>query len=226
MRENLCLLWSNLFCPTVQWCHLGDERRWRVFGLCADTVGVELIFFSIGSVDLCFGFVLERALKIQGCFSYWWAVLTQSQGLSCFSHKSTSTHVGMHKNLGGDTAKTADPKWRKKCSITYGVIHSNKLEGRLGAAAWRLMLVAVIHGWCPVIYICIPWGLFLPLSYFTFHNDIVIINIINTSMIFQLLNVYLNPHIFPLLLFQFSCLHLPGWGSEWAALWCLFADRC
>lgn len=41
-----------------------------MFGLCADIVGVELIFFSIVSVGLCFGFVLETALKIQGCFSY------------------------------------------------------------------------------------------------------------------------------------------------------------
>ena len=32
--------------------------------------GIELIFFVVASMGLCFGFVLETVLIIQGCFSY------------------------------------------------------------------------------------------------------------------------------------------------------------
>jgi len=41
-------------------------------------------------MGLCSGLVLETALITQGCFSYRWAVLTQRQGLFCFSHRPTS----------------------------------------------------------------------------------------------------------------------------------------
>ena len=40
---------------------------------------IELIFFIVASMRLCFGFVLETVLIIQGCFRYCWAVLTQSR---------------------------------------------------------------------------------------------------------------------------------------------------
>ena len=32
--------------------------------------GVELIFFTVASMGLCFGFVLGTVLIIQGCFHY------------------------------------------------------------------------------------------------------------------------------------------------------------
>ena len=32
--------------------------------------GIELIFFIVASMGLCFGFVLETVLITQGCFSY------------------------------------------------------------------------------------------------------------------------------------------------------------
>ena len=47
----------------------------------------ELIFFIGASMELCFGFVLKTVLIIQACFCYCSAVLTQSQGLFCFSHQ-------------------------------------------------------------------------------------------------------------------------------------------
>jgi len=49
-----------------------------------------LVFFMVASMGLCFGFVLETVLIIQGCCRYCWAMLTQSQGLFCFSHCPTS----------------------------------------------------------------------------------------------------------------------------------------
>jgi len=50
---------------------------------------IELIFFIVASMRLCFGFVLKTVLITQTCFSYCWAVLTQSQGLFCFPHYTT-----------------------------------------------------------------------------------------------------------------------------------------
>jgi len=52
--------------------------------------GVELIFFIAASMELCCGFVLETVLIIQGCFSYCWAALKQTQGLFCSSRHPTS----------------------------------------------------------------------------------------------------------------------------------------
>ena len=52
--------------------------------------GVELIFLIVASMGLSFGFVLETVLITQGCFSYCWAVLTQSQGLFCSSYRPAS----------------------------------------------------------------------------------------------------------------------------------------
>jgi len=32
--------------------------------------GIELIFFIVASMGLCFGFVLKSVLIVQGCFCY------------------------------------------------------------------------------------------------------------------------------------------------------------
>lgn len=47
-------------------------------------------FFIVASMGLCFGFVLKMVLIIQGCFRYWYAVLTQGQCLFCLSHHLTN----------------------------------------------------------------------------------------------------------------------------------------
>ena len=45
----------------------------------------QLIFFIAAGMGLCVRFLLETVLVIEGCFSRCRAVLTQSQGLFCFS---------------------------------------------------------------------------------------------------------------------------------------------
>ena len=62
--------------------------------------GIELIFFIVASTGLCFGFVLKTVLIIQGCFHYCRAVLTQSQGLFCFSPHPTSEKAGGAQEVG------------------------------------------------------------------------------------------------------------------------------
>jgi len=56
--------------------------------------GVELIFSIIACTVLWFGFVIKTVLVTQGCFSYCWAVLTEHQGLFCFSSHPTSEEAG------------------------------------------------------------------------------------------------------------------------------------
>lgn len=41
--------------------------------------GVELIFFTVSDLGLCFEFVLETEMITQGCFYFCWSGLTQSQ---------------------------------------------------------------------------------------------------------------------------------------------------
>ena len=63
--------------------------------------GIELIFFRVASVGLCFGFVLETVLITQGYF------LVAEQGLhrvKAFSvpHPTPPvSRLGVHKELGG-----------------------------------------------------------------------------------------------------------------------------
>ena len=45
----------------------GTEIKWVGVLLLA---GVELIFFLVARMGLCFGFVLKIVLIIQGCFHY------------------------------------------------------------------------------------------------------------------------------------------------------------
>jgi len=52
--------------------------------------GIALIFFAVASTGLHFGFVLKMVSMTWGCSPYWWAVLTQSEGLFCPSHHPTT----------------------------------------------------------------------------------------------------------------------------------------
>ena len=112
--------------------------------------GIELIFFVVACMGLCFGFVLQTVLMIQGCFSYCWAVLTQHQGLFCFSPHSPASRLGVHKKLWGDTAGTADPNWPKGYSIPYDFIMlSNKSWAKKKEAMVFVFLSHHYTWWSP-----------------------------------------------------------------------------
>ena len=55
---------------------------------------IELIFFIVATMGLCFGFVTKTVLVTQGYFNYCWTVLAQHQGLLCFSPHPTSKQAG------------------------------------------------------------------------------------------------------------------------------------
>ena len=80
--------------------------------------GTELIFFLVASMGLCFGFVLKTVFIIQGCFSYCWAVLTQSQGLFCSSPHPTSEEAGGAQEVGRGHSRDSWPQ------LTKGIFHT------------------------------------------------------------------------------------------------------
>ena len=79
---------------------------------------IELICLIIASMGLCFGFVLETVLIIQGCFHYCWAVLTQSQGLFCLSPHPTS------EEAGGAQGVWSGHSWDSWPQLTKGISHT------------------------------------------------------------------------------------------------------
>ena len=71
--------------------------------------GIELIFFTVASMGLCFGFVLETGLIIQGCLVIAEQCLHRVKAFSASHPTPPASRLGVHKKLGGDTAGTADP---------------------------------------------------------------------------------------------------------------------
>ena len=81
-------------------------------------VGMELICFLVAGIVLCFGFSMKRTLIMQGCFSYWWAVLTQSQGLFCFSLHATREEAGGAQEAWRGHSHDSWPR------LTQGIFHA------------------------------------------------------------------------------------------------------
>ena len=101
------------YCPEASWVYL-HVLVWA---------GIDLIFFPIASMGLCFGFVLETVLITQGCFRYCWAVLTQSQGLFCFSPHPTSEEArgaqGVGTQLGQVTPTAQGISHTIRCHVQH-----------------------------------------------------------------------------------------------------------
>ena len=69
--------------------------------------GIELIFFIVDCMVLCFGFVMKTLLTMQGCF-----LLSSAHAVvvfSVFHTASPARRLGVHKKLVGNKARTADP---------------------------------------------------------------------------------------------------------------------
>ena len=72
-------------------------------------VEVELVLFIVASMGLCFGFVLETALIIQGGLVTAEQCLHRVKAFSASHTTPPASRLGVHKKLGGDTVGTADP---------------------------------------------------------------------------------------------------------------------
>jgi len=82
---------------------------------------------------------MKTVLIMQGCFSYWWAVLTQSQGHFCFSPHPTSEEAGSAQGAGRGHSQDSWPQ------LTQGIFpavwhHAQHIklgeEGGRGGEVW------------------------------------------------------------------------------------------
>ena len=100
-------------------------------------------------MGLCFGFVLKTVLITQGCFRYCWAVLTQSQGLFCFSPHPTSEQAGGAQEAGRGHSRDSWPQLTKGIVHTIGchaqLIKLGEEEGRWGHLALRRFVFPSNH---------------------------------------------------------------------------------
>lgn len=95
-----------------------------------DLVVIELIFITVAFLVLCFGAVMKSRLIIHWWFSCCWVALTQSQGL-CFSC-CLANKLSVHKKMGGDSTRTADPYWPKECPMPYCIMLNDIKQGNEG----------------------------------------------------------------------------------------------
>jgi len=71
--------------------------------------GEELNFFIVASMGLCFEFVLQTVLIIQGCVAIAEQFLHSVKAFSAPRATPAASRLGICKRLGGNTARTADP---------------------------------------------------------------------------------------------------------------------
>lgn len=79
----------------------------------------EVIFFIAPAMVLLFGLVLIT----QGCFSHCRAVLTQCQGLFCFTY-SVSEKIGVTRNQERTQPEQLSPTDQRGRLLTYGIMLS------------------------------------------------------------------------------------------------------
>lgn len=90
--------------------------------------GIELIFFIAPSVVLWFVFVLKTDSITQGLFSYCSTVQHSIKVFSVSHAVLAVSRQGVHCDLGGDTASTADPGWPKGCPTHNVMTHDDTIS--------------------------------------------------------------------------------------------------
>ena len=83
-------------------------------------------------------------LFLSRCFSHCWTLLTEHQSL-CFSWSSRS-RLGMHKKMGGDTARTSDSRWPQRYLIPHDVMLGLRAGERQSGECIQNYGFAIMHG--------------------------------------------------------------------------------
>ena len=100
--------------------------------------GIELFFFLVAGMVLCFAFRMRIILILQGRFSCCWAVLKLSQGPFCSSCCPVSKKAGGCKKARKRHNQDSQLQLSKGISMPYGVKLSNKT--RDSCLEWLLLL--------------------------------------------------------------------------------------
>lgn len=125
-----------------------------------------------------------------------------------------SKRLCVHKELGGDRTRTADPDWTKGCPIPYGVMLNHKTGG-----AGRGVCCCLETGWASVSWLVVSNCVEYQICFFFFPS---------TLFFYLLLRCpYINLQVLPLfklllLLFSQSFHFILGKGEQ-RALCCLVA---
>jgi len=83
-----------------------------------------------------------------------------------------ASRLGVHKQLGGDTAGTADPNWPKGYPTPYNIVFSNKTGGVEAGSSYHCMgthCALVSWSWSIALFCitCFSWVLFSSLLFFS-----------------------------------------------------------
>lgn len=106
--------------------------------------GTESIFFVEAHMMICLEFFMKVLVITRWWFNYCRAVLTQSQILLWPLCSPASEGLSMHKELGRDTARTADPDLPKGYSILYGIMVNIKNWGKEEKKGWTFGVKAFV----------------------------------------------------------------------------------
>lgn len=85
--------------------------------------GIELVFFTVAPMVLCFGFVTKTVVTAHDCLHHCWSVPAQHQGFLCFL-----LHLAKEQDGVGKRTQLDDPN-RPHNPTPYNVMLSNKNEG-------------------------------------------------------------------------------------------------
>lgn len=124
---------------------------------------------------LSFGFLMKIVVLRHQCFSYCRAVKLRAKIFSA-SHTARE-ELGVHKDLGGGTARTADPDWPEGYLIPYGIMLSNDTAVKKEELGTFVVMTFVflrnhyawwtLHSW-KWLNTCLPMGSskWIPLFFF------------------------------------------------------------
>jgi len=142
--------------------------------------------------------------SVSSTFPSSWLFSTEK---SCFETKQIRRgmrRLEVHKDLGGDRTRTANPKGPGGYPAAYSIKLNNK-TGRVscGAAATRELTGHQSVGW---------WAIVLCITHFVYSIITIIIIVVIIPSFSVLLNcLYLNPWVFP---------NTTGGANKQTAVWC------
>lgn len=86
----------------------------------------QFIFFLITGIMLCFGFRMVTISITQQCLVVLEQCLHRAKAFLASRAALPARRLRMHKELGRETTRTAEPTWVKGCPLLWDVMWDNK----------------------------------------------------------------------------------------------------
>lgn len=147
--------WQNILSNFAVLQRLPETPCWLFCVRVSGQAGIELIF-QRSWYGAAAWISDENNVDTTTYFSYYWAVLTLSQGLWASRAAPPAMKVGARKKLGGGTARAADINWPERYLMPHGIMLNNKTEGSwLGGGCHYLRTGWALFGEWWAIVLCI-----------------------------------------------------------------------